>query len=334
MKRIVPLLLAAAAAAVVFVAVSGSASAPMTLTVTPRTATTVTLSWPPQNVDGFDFILDSVRVSTTLDGTRTSTTAKKSTTYRVDGWQKQVVVSGVSPAPVTPPPPSGDVKLSGTMTPSAVLAALGTNRPVTASGPVTISGDFNVPSGVTLVSATVLGHISLGTGSTFSAGSAYGFDVTSGADNWTISSSVFDGRGIDNQNLIWDASGGNGSSGWKIVGSTFRNYYVAADPSAHAEALYVGGYSANGLIEGNTFTTNGNTAHIFFTWFGNTADPSRSWPRDICVRNNVFNQTWTAYFSIDWRSEIPATANIRIDPSNRQVGTQALTSRPEFNAAC
>lgn len=219
------------------------------------------------------------------------------------------------------------------MSPSQLVAAAGFVRPVVVRGPVTVTGQLAVPAGVRLEQAAVQGTITLGAGATFSAGSARGFDVTSGADNWTIEGSVFDGGRVDNQNLIWDAPGGNGSTGWKIVGSTFRNFYVASDPSVHAEAIYVGGLSADGLIEGNTFTANGNTAHIFFTWFGSSASTA-SYPRRICVRGNRFEQTWTAYYSIDWRTEIPVSAGIRIDPSNVQAGPQALTSRPEFNGAC
>ncbi len=231
-------------------------------------------------------------------------------------------------------PQTGSViQLSGTMSPAQVITALGSTRPATLRGPVTITGEFNLPGSVRLEKATVQGNIGFADGSTFDGGSAYGFDVTNGADNWTISNSTFDGRMIDNQNLIWDAPGGNGSDGWKITGNTFKNYYIAADPSAHAEALYVGGYSSNGLIANNTFTNNGNTAHIFFTWFGNTGTTS-AYPRNICVKGNTFNQTWTAYFSIGWRDEIPTSANIHVDPSNIQLGTQDLTSRSEFNSPC
>ena len=231
--------------------------------------------------------------------------------------------------------PSGGnvIQLSGSMSPAQVSNALGSSRPATLRGPVTITGSFDIPASVKLERATVQGNLGFGDSSVFDGGSAYGFDVTSGADNWTISNSTFDGRMVDNQNLIWDAPGGNGSDGWKITGNTLKNYYIAADPSVHAEALYVGGYSSNGLIANNTFTNNGNTGHIFFTWFGNTGTTA-AYPRNICVKGNTFNQTWTAYYSIDWRTEIPTSANIHIDPSNIQLGTQALTSRSEFNSSC
>lgn len=253
-----------------------------------------------------------------------------------------VTVTSVAPTP-TPPPPapsSGSVvPLSGSLSPSQVTAAAGSARPVTLRGPFTITGSYSIPNNVRLEKASVQGIVYPGAGSSFDGGSATGFDVTSGADNWQVTNSSFDGGGFDNQNLIWDAPGGNGSSGWTISGNTFRNFYMASDPSVHAEALYIGGLSANGLIANNTFTNNGNTAHIFFTWFGSSGSTS-SYPKNICVRGNSFGPTYAgpngiaAYFSIQFRDEIPVSSNIKIDPSNKQTGPQAFIDQTEFQGTC
>ena len=76
-----------------------------------------------------------------------------------------------------------------------------------------------------------------------------------------------------------------------IRNNTFMNFY-ANDPATHSEAIYVG-YSTNGLIENNTFTNNGNTGHVYFTYFGTAssegAPASNTYPRNMCVRGNTFN---------------------------------------------
>ena len=76
---------------------------------------------------------------------------------------------------------------------------------------------------------------------------------------------TFDGGGVHPKNVIWDEPAGDTPDGWRIVGNTFRNFY--RDDGSHSEALYIG-YSTNGLIANNTFTNNGNTAHMFFTYCG------------------------------------------------------------------
>jgi len=146
-------------------------------------------------------------------------------------------------------------------------------------------------------------------GSSLRSSAALGFFIY-GADDILLQGNTFDGRGIRKDTIIWDEPAGNAPDGWVIRDNVFRNYYTS-DPDDHSQAIYVG-YSTDGLIEGNTFTNNGNTSHIFFTWFGNLANPTTSYPRNICVRRNTFNETAGAYYDINYRAEIPVTANIRI----------------------
>ena len=135
---------------------------------------------------------------------------------------------------------------------------------------------------------------------------------------------MLDGRGQSSGIKMWDKPAGNTPDGWVIRNNTFQNFYMS--DGSHTQALYVG-YATNGVIEGNTFTNNGNTAHIFFTWFGSTANSSTSYPRNICVKGNTFGPTHTAYWDINLRDEIPLSARIPIQ-------SDANIDREEFFASC
>ena len=155
--------------------------------------------------------------------------------------------------------------------------------------------------------------------------SALGFNLF-GPDDVLIQGNTFDGQGRVSSNQIWDSPAGNTPDRWVIRNNTFRNYFIADDPLSHSEAIFVG-YSSNGLIEGNTFTKNGTTSHIFFSWFGSTANPSVSYPRNMCVRGNTFNETAGAFVAINFREEIPANAGI-------VVQRNASSAVPAFWGKC
>lgn len=213
--------------------------------------------------------------------------------------------------------------LSGSYSPSAFFQAVA----VAPAGPVTVRGSFTVTGDVSISranlrieGASVQGkvHFEPGSdGSAFVNGSASGFDIF-GADSVLVQGNAFDGGGSVPNNQIWDEPAGDVPSDWKIVGNSFRNFY--RDDGSHSEALYVG-YSSGGLIDGNTFTNNGNTGHVFFTWFGSTANPSSSYPRNICLRGNTFNNTHGAYFDVNFREEIPVSANIKIQRDASSTNT-------------
>lgn len=245
-----------------------------------------------------------------------------------------------SPPPPTPPPPvgpGGAVTLSGSYSPGAFFQAVAVAPPgpVTVRGSFTITGDVTVSrAGLRIEGATVQGVVSFtagATGSAFVNGSALGFSI-GGADNVLVEGNTFDGRGSRANNVIDDEPAGSTPDGWRIANNTFSNFY--RDDGSHSEALYVG-YSTNGVIEGNTFTNNGNTAHIFFTWFGGRADPSSSYPSNMCVRNNTFNQTHGAYYAVDIRSEIPSSTGIDVEPgSNRVTANIGLSSSSRIVRSC
>jgi hypothetical protein len=185
-------------------------------------------------------------------------------------------------------------------------------RPRRGEQSFSVDGDISLDRPFVVIErARVSGTVVFKPGSSDSrlvSSSALGFDIF-GADRVRLQGNRFDGRNVDSQNLIWDEPAGNTPDNWVIRNNTFENYFID-DGYTHSEALFVG-YSTRGLIEGNTFTNNGSTAHIFFTWFGNKAEPWVSYPREMCVRGNTFNAT-PAYYDVNLREEIPSSARIRV----------------------
>jgi hypothetical protein len=251
-----------------------------------------------------------------------------------------------APAPPSPTPPAptspavgpgGVVRLSGTYSPNAFFQAVAVAPPgaVRVTGNYTVSGSVDVdrPS-LRIDGATINGTVtfrSSATGSSLVNSSATGFSIE-GADGVVIDGSVFDGGGQVSQNFVWAVPAPDPVNGFTIRNSTFRNY-TSENTTLHSEALFIGGYSRNGLIEGNTFTNNGNTAHIFFSWCapndcdgggGRYAGDPRD-PSNICVKGNTFNQTWEAYYDVMVRQEngggISTDDNIRIAPGQPHMST-------------
>ena len=154
---------------------------------------------------------------------------------------------------------------------------------------------------------------------------ALGFNVF-GPDGIVLQSNLFDGQGRVSSNQLWDSPAGNTPDNWVIRDNKFFNYYIAGDSTLHSEAIFVG-YSTNGLIEGNTFTNNGTTSHIFFSFWGTavyegTIPVTQAYPRNMCVRDNIFNQTAGAYWDVNFREEIPSNANIKIQKNARNTNAE------------
>lgn len=293
-----------------------------------QTGATVTLAWKPQDgAAGYVFIRDGIVLSRTFDRATTRTTFWQGTRYAVgvlyrkkNGRFVRGKIATFAPPgkakPVDPAVGSGRVvTLTGAYSPDAFFAAVraAPPGPVTIAGAYTVTGDVNVRrADVRIVGATVEGVVHFQPTADRSAlidSRAMGFDIL-GADNVLIQGNTLDGRGIVFQNDIWDVQGDT-PDGWVIRNNTFTNYVHGDD---HSEALFIG-YSTDGLVERNTFTNNGTTAHIFFSWWGDVADPATSFPRSICVRDNTFNKTAGAYFDVNFRAEVPTSANIKIQRS-------------------
>lgn len=351
--------------AFVVLAVSGASAADsFTLTVVSQTNNSITFSYPQQTGHGYFYFANDVLVSRTYDSTKTQIKFSKANTYKV-----ATIVEGASGSyPVTPPPPpsfacsdgvdnDGDGKIDYPSDPGCVsVTDTDETDPAPPPPPSTISSAECAArasiAGAVIANVTVNGGCSIqapsvtiqdstlsdsvefrpsANGGKLLRSNALGFNLF-GADNVLIEDNHFDGRGIDNQNLIWDEPAGNVPERWVIRGNSFTRYYID-DGVTHSEALYVG-YSADGLIETNTFVNNGNTAHVFFTNFGNQFNGS-SYPRNICVRSNTFGATHGAFFDVNFHPNVssvgPAVTNIRIDPDN--VMPHGVTN-PEFIRDC
>lgn len=324
-------------------AAAGMAADSFTLTKVAETNNTITFSYPQQNGYGYLYSANGVVVSRTNDPTRTQVKFAKASSYEVATASKGT--TGSYP-PSTPPPPSpacsdgidndnpADGKIDYPADPGCTSATDTDETDVVSPPPSTISsaecGARASIAGAVIANVTVNGGCTVqapsvtiqdsvlsdevefqpgASGGKLFRSKALGFNIF-GADNILLENNTFDGRGIDNQNLIWDQPAGNVPSGWIIRGNLFTRYYID-DGVTHSEALYVG-YSSNGLIENNSFVDNGNTSHIFFTWFGNTANPSTSYPRNICVRGNTFGPTHGAFFDVNLREEIPVSSGIKV----------------------
>jgi Right handed beta helix region len=221
----------------------------------------------------------------------------------VDGATLRSAIESASPGPLLVRPAAGQASFS-------VVGELEITKPSVAIERVAMSSTIEFRP--------------TASGSSLRRSSALGFFIF-GADDIILEGNTFDGQGIRKDTIIWDEPAGNTPDGWVIRNNIFRNYFTS-DPEDHSQAIYVG-YSTNGLIEGNTFTKNGNTSHIFFTWFGSKADPATSYPRNICVRGNTFNETAGAYSDVNFRAEIPSNANIKIQRN-------ASNTDPEFYRSC
>lgn len=241
------------------------------------------------------------------------------------------------PAPEPIPTPTGTLlELAGDVTASQLASLIsaapaGTVTVRPASGKtVSVAGGFSPPRAqVTLDGLAFTEDVLFGPGDDDGKllnSSAHQFNIF-GADEVEIRGNAFDGLGQVPNNQIWDQPAGSVPERFVIAGNTFTRFY-GASLDVHSEALYIG-YSADGLVEGNTFTDNGSTSHIFFTWWGNTANPATSYPRNVCVRGNTFGARHGAYYDVNFRAEIPLSSGIAIDPA--QVFS---TTNPEFNRSC
>jgi hypothetical protein len=113
-------------------------------------------------------------------------------------------------------------------------------------------------------------------------------------------------------NFLWSATDTDGTSNWLIQGNTFHDFQC---DEPHSEALYIANNAGPGLIQNNTFTNNGNTSHIFWTWCNDQGNGCVAYgqnnfsPHDWCTRNNTFNDTWNSYYAINLREELELSGN-------------------------
>jgi chitodextrinase len=335
---------------------------PTGVTTSNLTQTGVTVKWTGSTdnvgVTGYDVYRNGSKVTTVTGLTSDQTGLSCGTAYTFavaardaagnQSAQAQTVVTttACSTAPTPPPPTSGNVlELSGTVSGSQFESAVAakpsgalTVRPASGQTSFTVSGDvtLNRPD-VTITGARLNGILEFDPGASGSklvnSNVAGGFNVW-GADNIVIEGNTLDGQGQVSSNQLWDAPAGNGASGFTIRNNSFSNYR-GGDCSVHGEGVFIGGYSANGLVEGNTFSNNGCTSHIFFSYFGTAGMSgynSAQLPRNICVRGNTFGDRFlNTYYDVNFRQEIaaagPAATGITVQPD-------AASTNPEFDGTC
>jgi hypothetical protein len=139
--------------------------------------------------------------------------------------------------------------------------------------------------------------------------------ITRGTDHVTLARNVFDGRyeAANNEVMQSESDETDGTADLTITGNTFKRY----DPRVsgnHSEAIFIGGWTNGVLIQGNTFTDNGTTGHLFFTWWGGDQNDPASYPRNICVRGNHFDLSHNGYYDIQYREEFTGGENIDVEP--------------------
>ena len=328
-------------------------TAPTQLTASNVTATSATLSWTASTdavgVTGYEVFNGATQIGSPTATSFGITGLACGQTYSLGvvardaagNRSAQTTTSATTAACST-----GVITFSGTVTAAAFLQAISNAAPGALTvQPAAGQTSFTVTGGVTMNRANVTIRRAVFTSRIIFPASASGSSLIEcqllaadicGADDITWQRNVFDAQCLVAQNFIFDEPAGVVPQRFKILDNPFRNYHLCADESVHSEALYIG-YSDGGLVEGNSFEDNGTTGHVFFTWWGATADPNSSWARNICARSNTFGRSLNGYFSNQIRSEIPASSNISLDPNNvtdRSLIGNDTGATPQFIRAC
>lgn len=307
--------------------ITGASAADSPLTKVSETESTVTYSYPAvQGAGGYRYYADGQAVSRTFNPSQlTVRFAKGAAQYRVVPMDVSERADGfVDPMPVAPPPPPQPTTITSSECSSRASVNGAVLDNVTVTGNCTITAD-NVMISNSSIQGTIYLNASA-SGTTIKDSSAVAFE-SRGSDRATITGNVFDGGpGKSCQNFIWAGQPGDGSDGWTITGNTFQNYQCS---NPHSEALFIGGYTANVRIAGNTFYNNGNTGDIFVSWCtpndcdgtGGRYDGDPRDPHNICITGNTFKDTWEAYFHIVIRQEWTSAFGSPMAPNGHGIYT-------------
>lgn len=273
------------------------------LHVISETKTMIRVGWTPvPGAAGYVYRVDGRRVSNTWDPAKSWTDFSKAlgTKYGVEAIAP--VAAGIYPPPVTPtpPPPAPNVvEIAGKLTAAQWLEA---THGKTLARP---------KQGSVVTVAYTAADLVTADGNLVVAQSGLVCE-----DIW------FDGQGQVPR--MWFADVIN--FGFRRGG--FRRFWTPATAD-HCEACYVGGGTENGFWDGVRFDDNGNTAHLFFTWFGSSkrggAYDHANYPRTMRVRGCTFGDTHGAFFAINFAQsntgvlEIPLTADLCIQQGQPSV---------------
>jgi chitodextrinase len=320
-------------------------SAPTGLAVSNVTQTGAMLSWTAAKdnvgVTGYDVYRNGSKLGTATDLSSPQTALACNTKYTLavaardaagntsPQTQMSMTTAACSTTPPPPPPPpppptgqTGVVQLSGTVSASQFLNSVNaapsgalTVQPAAGQSSFTVSGDV---SNFTRANVTIQNMVSTGefriNGSadnlTIDHASMLSFYTSNGLDGFTLENSTIDGQCRVAQNWM------HGTSNFKILNNTIKNFHTCSNESNHSEGIFVAAYNHDGLIQGNTFTDNGTTGHLFFSWFDGSATDHSTYPHDICVTGNTFIRSLNGYYHIQFRNEFDGSENIDIDPSN------------------
>jgi hypothetical protein len=240
------------------------------------------------------------------------------------------IAHSIPPLPKAPPDGGYDhvVRLTGTRTGSAVASMinpLGPGRVLVRSlddSGATIVDGMKIPRrDVTFYGLNLKGVFRFADGTVMWGVKAEPAQFRAeGADGWRIRDSIWSGGAGSGsrQGCVGNVYAQNfigSSANWIIENSTLKNYVPTQGGCStdHSEALYIMARAKGGTVRNNTFTNNGNTGHIFFTWW-ETNSPS-AYPNDICVEGNTFGSRINDAYDIQARSELSSSLNISIDPS-------------------
>jgi hypothetical protein len=329
---------------------AGTPQPPTNQRQTGSTTTSITMSWDPPSSgplpSGYDVYLNSNKVASVNASTSSYTYSNLTcnTSYDVGLVTKDAAGSGsdlnLARGPMSttacatqpPPPPSGGgniIELSGTVSASSLTSQINaapsgavTVRPASGQSSFTVSGDVTITRQNVTIQHAVLRVVYVGSsGSGIIIENSQLMDFESdGANNWILRNNTLDGQCVIGRQYMYR------SKNWQIINNQIKNYHVCADESEHSESFYIGAGVDGGLIQGNTFTDNGTTGQLFFTWWDQGGSGSAD-PKNICVQNNSFIRTHNQYHHIDMRAELnSAINNIDISPNNTWDSSGAALS--------
>ena len=237
----------------------------------------------------------------------------------------------------TPPPPAGNVvKIDGTVNASslnqkiaAAPAGAVTVMPADGKATFTVSDDIRLArDNVTFRNGSFKNIVADGKGNgfVFDSCTVHAWGLRNVRD-WTIKNcnQVFNGQ-------LWNSPefgplGGScmySCKNWKILDTIHSGHYDAAGSPQHCEAWYIAGGNDGGLIKGCTFDNGGNTAHLFWTWWGGSQTDAATWPKNICVTQTKFTRCHNPSFHTNLRAELQNTPlNNHLDVASCTFDTAA-----------
>lgn len=162
------------------------------------------------------------------------------------------------------------------------------------------------------------------------------FDL-GGVDGFVIYDSYIDGGGTygpadtsacyDNQ--IWTVSVTN----LRVLDSTVIRY-CNQSAGDHAEMFFIGGFSSDMLFKDNTFDMGGSTAHMFFTYFGDSCETTPCHPRRICVKGNTFGERQNDFYDVSHHENIGSDPATDLGITVEDTGAQSDVSVSFPTATC